>query len=72
MARPVRPEFLSRYKWIDLAHVSRKSSENVPPSNLIQIFRSERSEVQTFSVLYNNLTFLVELMESSQSVKILT
>jgi hypothetical protein len=51
-----------------MAHISRKSSKNGLPSNLIQIFRSERSEAQTFCVPFNNLTVLAELMESAHSI----
>jgi hypothetical protein len=68
MAGLIRQEFQSSYQWKNLAHVSQISSGNGPPSSLIQIFLSDRSEVQTFCA-FNDLTVLTglaELMERPQ------
>jgi hypothetical protein len=46
MAWPVRPEFFSLCQWKDLVYVSQISSENGHHSNVIQIFRSDRSKAQ--------------------------
>jgi hypothetical protein len=70
MAWPVRPKFFSLYQWKDPVYVSQMSSENGPHSNCIKIFRSDKSEAQTFCVSFNNLTVLtrlVVLIESAQS-----
>jgi hypothetical protein len=48
-----------------LVYVSQISSENGHHSNVIQIFRSDRSEAQMFCVSFNNLTGLAVLMESA-------
>ena len=40
------------------------SSENGPHSNVIKIFRLDRSEAQMFCVSFNNLTVLAVLMEA--------
>ena len=44
-----------------LTMVSQICGENGPHSNVIKIFRSNRSEVQMFCVPFNNLNFLGNL-----------
>jgi hypothetical protein len=53
------------YQWKDLVYVSQISSENGPRSNFISIFRSGRSESQTFCVPFNNLTVLTVLINGA-------
>jgi hypothetical protein len=66
MAWAVRPKYFSLYQWKDLVYVSQISGENGPHSNVIKIFRSDRSEAQMFCVSLmesalcyrNNLNFV--------------
>jgi hypothetical protein len=66
-----RPKFFSLDQWKDLVYVSQISIENGPHSNVIKIFRHDRSEAQMFCVAFINLTVLTGLavlMESAHIV----
>jgi hypothetical protein len=58
--RPDQPERSNcEIEWIQVSEISR---DNGCPSNLIQIFWSERSEAQTFCAQFNSLIVLADLV----------